>query len=840
MIRSTRRALATVIVLGATIVAADPGLPGFHPVPAVVVVHTSSPVGAMGLTMLQNDEADPAMVGSITRAASCDPEVTATVPTGPPFDVLAGTSVAMTVHCNGAPMTGMKRCLFSVNDKVGDSYFEVEGVCEYGQMPSLGPSVGAINFGNVMVGDTASQQMSVHNNSPTSITGLFFQTTDIDGNFKIGAPCNPDARECDAPISPVGQGSDASFVVKCTPQTIGMHTAQVYVASNTNQYAMPPVAVTCTGVSSGNPVLSVTGNPIDAGDVEVIGGLGSGAVHLRNAGAGTLQITSVMITGTTASDWSYSTAGQCVGTGIPPACNLTTNQEVDVNVTFDPSAIGTRDASLLIQYFDTASRSLSVPLRGMGRGATLELVGGLTTIDFGLVPVNVTSQVTFQLANQGNRDLLDATLGVAAPAGPFALSPSMTAVVSAGGMTTITASCHPTGTGTFATTFTASAPDAFMSPPISIPATCQGTNMTVFSNPTTLALGELRTGTTPGPISIMVLGTTPVTVTGYALETPSSQLVLTGPTGTTPLALQLAVTPSTDGDLANAILVTSNSGNLRIPISGKVVTATFNVPPTTSLGTFCINASTTGVPLSLTSTGTAALRLTAPRMDSPTSPFDLGFASPSAYPATVTAGGLATVTVTPKRQAIAGERHDELVWSTDVAGMLEARTSVSATFLSAGGAIAPSVLAFGKVPIHLDRMNGQSVTLQNCDSIPIVLDDVHLDAPFTLDSTSFPKNLAPSETATVSIGFHPTKLGFYTQTLSITSMQLAAPLEIALSGEGITGSGDGDGGVGNGLDPKSFYGCSGCSTREPAGGVVVMLACGAVMVRRRRRRSPGR
>ncbi|MEO7094921.1 MAG: MYXO-CTERM sorting domain-containing protein, partial [Polyangiales bacterium] len=86
-----------------------------------------------------------------------------------------------------------------------------------------------------------------------------------------------------------------------------------------------------------------------------------------------------------------------------------------------------------------------------------------------------------------------------------------------------------------------------------------------------------------------------------------------------------------------------------------------------------------------------------------------------------------------------------------------------------------------------------------------------------------------------SVGFHPTKLGVYVQTMRISSMQLAAPLEVSLTGEAISGSGDGDGGLGDDLDPKSFYGCSGCSTREPSGGILIGLAFAAALRRRRRR-----
>ncbi len=833
MRRATRRATALAIVLMSAGVAASPGMPNFHPVPPVLVVHSTQPTGASGTIFLQNDDALDVTVGTITRAASCDAEVTATVTVGPPFDVMSGSAAPMTIHCSGSPMTGMKRCLFHVNTASGSAYFDTEGVCEYGQMPSIGPQSSSLNFNDVPVGGSSMISTAVHNNSPTTITQLSFQTTDLDGNFKVGMPCNPDARECDGTISGVSMGSDASFVVKCTPQTAGLHTASLYVATNTSQYAMPPILLSCNGVSSSNPVLSLTGSPITLGGVEVINATGSGAVHLRNAGTGTLKIKSVQVTGSTAADWTYLASGQCAGT-IPTVCDLTANQQVDIDVTFDPSAIGTRDASLLVQYFDTADRSTTVPLQGTGLGATLSLVGGPTAIDFGLVPLNVTSQVTFQLANQGNRNLTAVMLG-GAPSGPFTLTPSLMTSVAMNSTTTITAACRPTTAGTFTTTFTASAADAYMSPPISIPATCEGTTMAVFSNPTTISLGEIRTMTTPAPTAVMILGTTPVQITGFALETTNPRLSLTGTAGTTPVAIQIHVDPSADGDLANAILVTSSAGNLRIPITGKVVTADFTVPPATSLGTFCLNSSTTPSTLALTSTGTATIRLLAPHMDSATSAFDLALSSPSSYPSMLLPGGVATVAVTPRRQTFAGGQHDELVWTTDVATRIEERTMVSAQFVADGGAIAPSSLMFGKVPIHLDTMLPRSVTLQNCDTTPIMIDDPELDPPFTIDSPNFPHTLAPNETATFSVGFHPTKLGVYVQTMRVRSMQLDAPLEVSVSGEAISGRGDGDGGIDDGLDPKSFYGCSGCSTREPSGGALIVLAFAAALRRRRRR-----
>ena len=85
MNKATRRATAIAIVLmTAAVVGASPGMPNFHPVPPVLVIHSTAPAGTTGTIFLQNDDVADVTVGSITRALSCDAEVTATVAMGPP------------------------------------------------------------------------------------------------------------------------------------------------------------------------------------------------------------------------------------------------------------------------------------------------------------------------------------------------------------------------------------------------------------------------------------------------------------------------------------------------------------------------------------------------------------------------------------------------------------------------------------------------------------------------------------------------------------------------------------------------------------------------------------
>jgi len=834
--RWIRRAIAVAIVISAAMVAtADPGMPNFHATPEVRVMQLSG--SGMGSVVLTNESIDTVHVQSITRDVSCDPEVTHAVQ--PPFDVPSGGNNIVTINCMGGGPPGMKRCLFHVNDTTGPPLLDFEGVCEFAVMPSLSPSITSYNFGTVSVGGEASTTFQVTNLSPSPITKLFFQTTDIDGNFEIGSPCSMDARECDATIGGLGLGSGSNVTVWCRPTTSGPKTTQLHISTNTSQYLSSVINLTCSGTSASTPVFSLTGSPADAGSIGVTAGASPATVKIRNAGGQTLTIESVSIVNGAAIDWSYNATGPCTGQIPNPAfCDLTPNQEVTLDLAFDPSTFGSRNATLLIDYFDTADRSTTVSLLGRGLAGTMELVGTTMAIDFGVVPIGVASPVSFDLANHGNLSLTDVQLSAMPVGAPFSLSPASPVTLVPNVDKTITATCTPTAAGVFTTTLQVTSATAFISAPIMIAATCEGTTMSLYSNPTTISRGEIRTGTSPPSTMLTILRVTPLQITSIELETANPNLTLVATPGQTPLAVELRITPTMNGSLANAILVTAmNMNTLRIPISGAVVTAAYTAPPLTSLGTFCVSQPTTPSLLALESTGTASIRLTPPRMAlDPSSPFDLAPITPTMYPATLIAGADAVLEVSPKRQALPGTQQDDVIWTTDVAEMLTARTTLSATFVDDGGAIAPSGLHFGQVTVHVSTPNAQSVTLQNCDTTPIVLGDPVMPAPFTIDSGTFPLTLQPNESTTIAVGFHPVRVGMFGGTMEIPSEQLVAPLEVKLIGEGVTTGDGGDGGPdGNGFDQRSFYGC-GCTTQHPTGGLAIAL-CLLVVLRPRRHRN---
>lgn len=833
----SRRIIAVAIVVTTAGVAAAPAMMSFHASPAVRVIQTS--VSSTGTLALVNDTAASIRVESITRDPSCDGSVLLGMTA--PFDLAGGTTTMVAVSCLGTTgVTGLQRCLFHVHGTSGPPLLEFEAVCDSSTAATLVPETMSINFGNVQVGSGSSVVVNALNTSSTVITSLGFQTTDLAGNFEIGSPCMTNARECEGPISAVGMGTNAVFTVWCRPRTTGAQSAELHVTTNTGQRLTSPIALSCFGTPATEPVFSLTGAPASAGSVAVDAGSATTSVKIRNGGTGTLIIQNVQIVNGAASDWHYEASGACTGQ-IPAFCNLAADQEVTLDVTFDPSDLDLRNSTLLIEYFDTADRSTTVQLLGRGLGAKVELVGGPNAIDFGLVPVGVSSPVTFTLINRGNVPITDVELSAMPMGAPFALSPASPLTLAPNVETTVTATCQPAATGTFSTAFRASSLTAFMSPPITIDATCEGTSMALSSSPTTIAVGEIRTGTMPPPIVLDVLGTSQLAISSIALETQSANLALVAAPGTTPLAIMLRVTPMMDGSLANAILVTAMNGDMiRIPISGQVVTAAYEAPALASLGTFCLNQPTTSSRIALASTGTASIRLDEPTMAlAPSSPFDISPATPSSYPATLLAEHDAVVEITPKRQGFPSVQLDELIWTTDVASMPTTRTMLSATFINDGGAIAPSALGFGQVPLHNGASNAQTITLQNCDTTPITLTTPMMPAAFAIDSGTFPMELEPNERTTIAVGFRPVRLGIHSGTMRIPSDQLTTPLEVLLTGEGVNTSGEGDGGVDpNGVDERSFYACSCSSPGVPSQGWPIAVAVLVVVVpwRRRRRR----
>lgn len=837
-----QRLVAIAVVLGAAALAAAAVGDGS--------VVATSPVlvvpGGSGTDTLQNTTASPFQV-DVEQDVSCTPGLSFSVAGGHPFSLAGNGTKAIGLAC-GSAQPGIERCLLhAVDATTGAALADFQQVCMVGASPTLAPGATTVDFTAtpVPVGGTAMLPLSLRNNGAGSIGKLYLQTSDLDGNFGFSLPCNLPAPFCDADIAPVAAGNSTTINILCTPKTAGLHTATLYVATDSSQVLSQAVTLRCSATATATPVLDVNPSSVEvASPVEVISGSASAVVHLSNAGSGTLLLDDVriadVVNGANA-DWRYTASGHCTGQ-IHSACQLGPGDTVDLDVTFDPSAFGSRNASLVVSYTDTTSRSRAIPLDGRGGGATLQLVGNAGSLDLGTVPVGRSSSLDFYVLNQGTRDTT-ASLSLMPTGAPFALMPASSVDVPPTGTTKITATCTPTAAGSASTAITAEAMDASSSA-ISLTATCEGTTQPLYAAPTSLAFGEVRTTASAVTRTIMVASTgTPLTLSGQPMLESANPTITLGQLSstTTPATFDVTVTPTAEGNIASHVLVTDTAGEtIQIPLTASIVKPAYDVPTTLDIGTFCINQPTTPANLVLMSMGTATIALQPPVLASTLtgtpSPFELSLTTPSAYPSELLPGESAIVALTPHPQPAAGAQHDTLTWATDVQGASSASTMVTAKFIDSGGAIAPSGLDFGNVVVHITKEDGQRVTIQNCNGSVLDLDAPTIKAPFSIDSPSLPSQLQPNETATFTIGFHPTQLGQFTGTLLISSVQLSTPLMVTLAGEGVQGDPAGPD-AGSATPPPrhdtSFYACN-CHAAGVGGTAPILFAALLVVARRRR------
>jgi MYXO-CTERM domain-containing protein len=814
-----------------------PTLTADHAVEVIELATNSSGAGAIVLT---NPTQAPITASAVAAEPGCDAAAVHAPLTG--FTIAAGDSHSIPITCSAAP-AGMQRCSYQVHAPSGDVLAEIEAVCAYANDPTLVPDTTAIDFGATAVGTVATHAIALHNTGTTPIDHLFIETTDPAGNFAVAAPCNPDGRECDAAVRTVAPNATTTLIATCTPRSVGAHTAELHIATSAGTRLGAPIALICTGSTAAGPALSILPGVIDVGDVELAPATSvTTTVHLGNAGPGSLRLSALQLfdggTGA-AADWTV-TAGPPCSAAIPPACPLdATAPTTDLTIAFSPRAHGVRDATLLVNYRDTADRSISIPLRGTGSGPTLDAIGAPAILDFGTLPSGTSATLELQVTNHGTRMLGDGAISLVPAGPPFSVSPSSSLAVTTTAPTPVTVTCAPTATGPFTTKLSLSAPDV-LGPPLAVVVRCAGDPaQTLFARPPAFLLGEVRTGTSV--LSSVAVGP-PGTVLSSAQIDPATAGLSVGPTPLPPPApIDLTAAPQGDTALTTSVVVKAQAGaQLTIPVAGAAVTASYTMPSAVSLGTFCVLKPTTPRVLALSSTGSATIGLSAPVLQSADSPFDLTAIAPTTFPNILASHHDAIIAITPKRSATVGMVSDTVSWPTDVAAARTARTTLTATFIDIGGgvAVAPGAIDFGQVPIHVDTHNAKQVTLENCDPDTLRLDPPQVPSPFSIDSASFPASLNPGEIATFSVGFHPTQTSPdpITKKLVITSSQLHDPITVDLSGQGIATGPDGDAGTTSaGLSSTSFYSCGSCTTADPSTALALTLAALAALLPRRRR-----
>ena len=174
--------------------------------------------------------------------------------------------------------------------------------------------------------------------------------------------------------SQVLAGETTTFDVTFDPTVDGLRSATVVINSNDADEAAFDFAITGTGTTPepNEPEINVQGNgndiadgdttpstsdDTDFGNVDTSSGSTTNSFLVENVGDATLTVSSIVLSGTAAAD--FSVASSLPGTIAPGA-------QATIDITFDPSADGVRTATLTIANDDADEATFDFGLQGTG------------------------------------------------------------------------------------------------------------------------------------------------------------------------------------------------------------------------------------------------------------------------------------------------------------------------------------------------------------------------------------------------------------------------------------------------------------------------------------------
>ena len=288
-----------------------------------------------------------------------------------------------------------------------------------GTSVSLTPTI--LNFGAVAVGVTSAVQRVTLKNTGTAalaISSIAITGTNSTEFVKTATTC----------------GASLAVKAACTisvafkPAATGARSAAISIADN-GSGSPQQVPLSGTGTTAKFAPASLSFGDVATG-VSV-----AKAITLTNIGTTAISITAMAITGTNAADFTQThTCGASLAAGAK--CTF--------SITFTPSAIGARSASLSVTDSAAGSPQL-IPLTGVGTTAKL----APATLNFGSVTVGTTSAAKIiTLTNIGTTALTITSITITgASAGDFSQTHTCGASLGAAASCTISVQFKPTVTG---------------------------------------------------------------------------------------------------------------------------------------------------------------------------------------------------------------------------------------------------------------------------------------------------------------------------------------------------------------------------------------------------------
>jgi hypothetical protein len=238
-------------------------------------------------------------------------------------------------------------------------------------------------------------------------------------------------------------GATCDVGVTFTPSAAKNRVATLTVTDETGGAAPAAASLSGTGVAA---TASLTGAAA-FGNQQVGVTSATQTLTYQNTGIGPISVNSAALSGNAATDYVIATDA-CTG------ATLATSATCSVGVTFTPSAVGSRVASLTVTDSTGGAKAQILSLSGTGIAPTISLGSG--TYAYGAV--TAATPATFTLTNSGTASLVISTIALTGT--QFTVTEGGTCTVagsvSSGGFCTVIVTFTPSGTTKFTGTLTVS------------------------------------------------------------------------------------------------------------------------------------------------------------------------------------------------------------------------------------------------------------------------------------------------------------------------------------------------------------------------------------------------
>jgi sugar lactone lactonase YvrE len=299
--------------------------------------------------------------------------------------------------------------------------------------PLVTLSATSLAFGPQNVGTTSAPQTATVTN--TGGGNLTISTVAI-GGTNAGDFATSNDTCTGATVAPNGT---CSVSVTFKPMATGPLTGTLTFTDNSGGVARSTQTVTLSGTGTGVALASLSAPSLSFGSQSLSTTSTALTETITNTGTINLTISTATISGTNASDF-VRTADTCTGATVTP------NSACTVSVTFTPSAMGSRSASL--NFTDNASNSpQAVTLSGTGTAPLVSL--SASGLNFGNQALSTTSAALAEtVTNTGTANLKISTVAIGGTnASDFAKSADTCtgATVAPGGACSISVTFTPVG-----------------------------------------------------------------------------------------------------------------------------------------------------------------------------------------------------------------------------------------------------------------------------------------------------------------------------------------------------------------------------------------------------------